>query len=519
MTTITSVAQPASFSQMERSYMEWPDVLAVGETHQMRAFRTYFSGTKLLERENVTDKLVYVSTDERVLRVLSGNILLAVGPGVCTLRIEETDQNQIWRTSKTIAVAEKKVTLDTSSRTKEEIISKYNEYREQFTMMPTAESPYVLGKLQDGMLMDGLRTANFIRYLAGLPDQLMLDQVLNNQAQYGALVLAATDELTHEPRKPLGMKKDAYNIGFQSTKSSNISSGVDTFSEQVVGFMDDLGIHNLQKVGHRRWILHPPLKKIGFGLAYTKNEIPYGVMQVFDASDATNVKVEYDFIAWPSKGYFPTQYFNQLAPWSFTPNPSIYDLSQSTNVSVELTDEQENRTWLLNKYDSAISEDEDFFNVSNSKGGYASAIVFRPSNVKYRDGSTFQVKIKGLKHIEKGTVEISYRVQFFAIPNWQRPDGWSRERESFPTGYIEDDSEEQPTSGSGNSDQAEQPGATGDFSLNQAVQSTTTFATTAYNTIKNQLSSMENWAFLVAGLCFLIIALLLILYLLRNRKM
>ncbi len=520
-------------------------MMAVGETYPMQAFREYYNGSKLLNRENVTDKLVYVSTDEKVVRVLPGNILKAVGPGVCSLRIEETDKSQIWRTSKTISVAATTFNHSTAGRSKNEIIAKYkankaqfsfNEYNEQFTHLPSADSPYSLGNLKNGMLLDGLRTTNFVRYLAGLPDRLVLDVQLNRKAQHGALVLAANDELTHEPRKPLGMNRAFYEIGYQSTTSSNISSGVDTFSEQVVGFMDDIGIHNLEAVGHRRWILHPPLKNIGFGLAYTRQSVPYGVMQVFDTSDATNIKVNYESIAWPSAGFFPTQYFNKMAPWSFTPNPMIYDLSQSSKLSVELTDQQEKRTWTLNSFDRAVSDNDDFFAIDISDGGYASAVVFRPSDANYRDGSVFRVEIKGLVHRVKGPVDISYDVKFFAIPNWQRPDGWSRERDDIATVMLEDDSGAQGKQGE-QGNQSENTGTVKDGESggrgssenitnesgakavwNQTLQTASTITTAAYNALKEQLTGLENWLILVIGLCFLIVALLLFLFLLRKRN-
>ncbi len=538
-------AESSNFSQLKRSYMEWPDVMAVGETYPMQAFRDYYSGSTLLKRENVTDKLVYISTDEKVVRVLPGNILKAVGPGVCSLRIEETDKSQIWRTSKTISVAASTFNHSTADRSKNEIVAKYkankaqfsfNEYNEQFTQLPSADSPYSLGNLKDGMLLDGLRTANFVRYLAGLPDRLVLDQQLNRKAQHGALVLAANDELTHEPRKPLAMNRAFYDIGYQSTTSSNISSGVDTFSEQVVGFMDDIGIHNLEAVGHRRWILHPPLKNIGFGLAYTRQSVPYGVMQVFDTSDATNTKVNYDYIAWPSAGFFPTQYFNTMAPWSFTPNPMTYDLSQSTKLSVELTDEQGKRTWTLNQYDSAVSDNDDFFNIDVSKGDYASAVVFRPSEAQYRDGDTYRVAIRGLMHRVKGPVDVSYEVNFFAIPNWQRPDGWSRERSEIATGMIADDNEQQGQTADRNNDgsdgdkasegeggasksNAEVAKDSGAQALwNQTLQTASSITSSAYQALQDQLTGLKNWLILVIGLCSLIIALLLFLYLLRKRN-
>jgi hypothetical protein len=269
---------------------------------------------------------------------------------------------------------------------------------------------------------------NFVRYLAGLPSELELEQSLIDQAQYGALLLAATDELTHEPGKPVQMSRDMYDVGYRSTTTSNISVGVDTLSEQVLGFMDDLGLHNLKHVGHRRWILNPPLKKTGFGLAYASETAPYGAMQVFDTSDASAVKVDYEYIAWPAAGWFPSGFFAEEAAWSIAPNPQFYDLNQSPNLSIELTNERTNAKWYLDSNDYQEREKGEFFHVSLSEGGYPSALVFRPSDAVYNDASTYNVVVKGLYHREKGEVELTYQVRFFSLEDWSKPKGWSEDR-------------------------------------------------------------------------------------------
>lgn len=436
---LSASAEPQSFSRVERVYYDWPSVLAVGESHAMKGYRVYYSGSRLLEREDVTDRLVYVSTDERVIRVLPGNVLEAVGSGVCSLKVEETDRRTVWTTTKTIAVAANVWQVETANRTPAEIAATYKKYRptfqfssaaEKFAVVPQTSAPYEPGQLTPAFVRDGLAMTNFVRYLAGLPADLQLDSQLNKQAQVGALVLGAVDDLTHTPGKPRKMKRDLYDVGYTSTTSSNLSSGVETLSEQVLGFMDDLGMHNLQNVGHRRWILNPPLKKTGFGFAYAAGSTtPYGVMQVFDTTDETEFKVNYDFIAWPPAGPVPETVFAENAPWSLTPNPAQYDLAQAKAIRVELTDESRGTRWILDKNDRKIADEGEFFHLSMSEAGYPSAIVFRPRGAQYEAGSLFHVRVSGLPHRERGTETVEYRVQFFALDGWVEADGWSRVRE------------------------------------------------------------------------------------------
>ena len=79
-----------------------------------------------------------------------------------------------------------------------------------FSVEPSSRAPYAIGALDSAYLNDGLRLLNFYRWLAGLQPVSLSDH-LNVQAQYGAVVLAANDTLTHSPKKPSGMS-DSFSI-------------------------------------------------------------------------------------------------------------------------------------------------------------------------------------------------------------------------------------------------------------------------------------------------------------------
>ena len=60
-----------------------------------------------------------------------------------------------------------------------------------------------------------------MRMIAGLPE-VYLHDTYNELTQYGAVVLAANDTLTHTPSKPAGMDDEFYKEGYKATSQSNI---------------------------------------------------------------------------------------------------------------------------------------------------------------------------------------------------------------------------------------------------------------------------------------------------------
>lgn len=73
----------------------------------------------------------------------------------------------------------------------------------------------------------------------------------------------------------------------------------------VKSYISDSDSHNIEIVGHRRWILNPQLKKTGFGYADD-----YSTMQAFDQSREENI--DFGYILWPNKGDFPNNFFNGI---------------------------------------------------------------------------------------------------------------------------------------------------------------------------------------------------------------
>ncbi|WP_165452656.1 stalk domain-containing protein [Paenibacillus thalictri] len=331
---------------------------------------------------------------------------------------------------------------DQAGHTPGEIIAKWDQYRPKYTGSPFIETPlmvppYSTGKLNAEFIQDGVNMANYVRFLAGLPDDLVADPQLNNQAQYGAVLLAVRDKgLSHYPEKPPTVDDGFYKIGYQSTSSSNLYMGLSTLHSTVLGYMSDSDMSNIDRVGHRRWILNPPLKKIGFGFA--QGNAAYSPMQVFDKSGSPLFSKPY--VAWPSSGAFPTNSFKHRDAWSISLNPDQYKVPSADKVKVVLTRKADGKVWTFGQKDKGIVTDpklfpeRNYFNVETSGFGIANCIIFRPAHVgSIVHNDEYDVQITGIETASGAPTAITYTVRFFDIPDkdeqaaflseWAKPNG------------------------------------------------------------------------------------------------
>jgi hypothetical protein len=302
-----------------------------------------------------------------------------------------------------------------------EIREKWNEYRPSlganlFITSPCIKKPYVAGKLTDKTLIDGLNTTKFIRYLAGLSEDIELDPMLVEQAQYGAVLLAAYGELSHTPPKPTDMDSAFYAKGFASTKSSNIHMSVGQVSSlpsAVQSFCDDSDESNIDRLGHRRWILNPELKKIGFGLT-TDNGDPiksFVTMQVFDKSGSK--KTKYGFVAWPSPGYFPINLFGAMEAWSLSLDPELFDTKKSHPI-VKLTRMGDLKEWIFTEADK--DKNGQYFAIERTGYGLPYCIIFRPKGgTDLLINRKYEVEVAGIYDKHGSSLKIEYSVEFFLL--------------------------------------------------------------------------------------------------------
>lgn len=314
---------------------------------------------------------------------------------------------------------------DPYSRSKNDIMNKWEQYKptfsgEVFITEPNLSSPYTTGELNSEFLEDGKNMANFVRFLALLPENLVLDEDLNEQAQHGAVLLSVSN-FDHFPDKPSDMSQDFYNNAVTSTSSSNLAGGISNLPATIQeGYMRDDDISNLAVVGHRRWILNPTLERVGFGFVDNPSDEYryYSTMQVLDQSGGD---YDYEYILWPNAGYFPKEFFDSNDPWSVILNPDKYEIPSLHDLTITLYRDIDGKEWVLDYNDNAVSANGEYFNINTGSYGIKNCIIFRPdpSEVQSKDayiaGSLYEITITGLKDINGYDVEINYTVEFFEM--------------------------------------------------------------------------------------------------------
>ncbi len=175
-----------------------------------------------------------------------------------------------------------------------------------------------------------VQRVNWYRQMAGL--ETVSEQArYSTGAQQAALMMAAADRLSHDPSSDW----PCYTAnGATAAGASNIgrhSTGVGA----IGAYMGDGGGNN-KKVGHRRWILYPQLRKIGIG------NVPHvlfgqtgaNALYVIDdnvGGTRPDVREQRGLVAWPPPGYVPAE--TVWGRWSF----SLPDADFS-NATVTVTD-------------------------------------------------------------------------------------------------------------------------------------------------------------------------------------
>lgn len=295
------------------------------------------------------------------------------------------------------------------------------DYRKPYAAAPNTSKPYAAGALRDDYVQDGVHAINFYRFISGLPYDVTASAELNAQAQHGAVLLAASGQFTHFPKRPSDMPMEFYDQGYAATSSSNIysSSGYDDHivARSIDAYMEDSDVGNLDRVGHRRWILNPPLRRIGIGQAEGSDGTAYSALKVFDSSRAAPPR--YHYVAYPAEGLFPIEVFKGTYAWSVSINPQEYAEPILKNVKVALKRVADNKTWTLTSANNQATVSGAYMNVENNGYGSGPAIIFRPNGIKaYKAGDKFEVAIAGLKSASGASATIRYSVEFMSAANY-----------------------------------------------------------------------------------------------------
>jgi hypothetical protein len=159
----------------------------------------------------------------------------------------------------------------------------------------------------------------------------------------------------------------------------------------LVGQLADRGSNN-GAVGHRRWILNPHNNCFGHGS--TERSMSLGVMGTHcsrsDKNTGTVFTDSTDFVAWPTKDYFPEQWLPFR--WSFGFSGAFFD---SAKISV---------------YQNGIKIP---LSINKLEYGYAiNTIVWEIDSDDFKAGSPIYVKINNVE-VKGKKKDFYYQVTLF----------------------------------------------------------------------------------------------------------
>lgn len=284
-------------------------------------------------------------------------------------------------------------------------------YREE----PIVEAPYGAGSLSEQSLNDALNLVNQIRYIAGLPADVTLNEGYNQQAQAAALIGFLNGGESDTPARPEGMLDELYQQCVQGAENTLLTVGSARNSNQAIRKFLDWEYDSWTgryTVENRGWILNPAMKQMGFGAV--EKAVEAGATSISSyamyAKDGGAGDTDIRRVAWPAQST-PVEYFTDGAPWSVTMGEYV-DISA---IQVTLTRQRagEAKEGEVNEWHFSQESGESKFYVDNGEDGQTGCIVFRPNPSEiqsYSDEDIFHVEIT-----RNGEEYVSYDVHFFAL--------------------------------------------------------------------------------------------------------
>lgn len=205
-----------------------------------------------------------------------------------------------------------------------------------------AEVPLLAGDTSEAFKAATLLRINFHRAMAGIPADVVLQDNLNQVAQLTSIIMSGNDEISHfpVPDPPNGIPPFTNYLtatGIQGAAESLLAIG-SYGAESIDRLMEDKGAWNFS-VGHRRWLLYPPMMEMGTGdtPAAAPPEIPQvaldkimarrggtttfvrraSAVHIFsEANFGPHPVTDFPFVAFPQQGYVPYQLVHPR--WSFS---------------------------------------------------------------------------------------------------------------------------------------------------------------------------------------------------------
>ncbi|MCM1143690.1 MAG: Ig-like domain-containing protein [Blautia sp.] len=318
---------------------------------------------------------------------------------------------------------------------KEQIIQRYAELpwstgvANTYAEKPSITAPYAAGRLSDTSLANACNMLNFVRYVAGVRDDISLSEAQMEVVQAGTLVNAVNQQMSHFPACPKGFPSELYALGSSGCAHSSLAVGFSNLSYSILAWMYDSDYTNMDQVGHRRGAIDPTIKTTGFGAV--TNGATYSGMHVnnMQGPDRKRGGTISDFVAWPARNT-PTQLMSGTnCAWSISLGSDYY-MPDTSAVTVTLKNTSTGKKWTFNSGNSNMNGN--YFNIDTMGGfGLFNCIIFRPNpadSLSYAAGTRYEVSVSGLTDRTGSAKPLSYTVEFFSLPTIVEPTGVSLDK-------------------------------------------------------------------------------------------
>ena len=288
----------------------------------------------------------------------------------------------------------------------EDIRAKFSEHKfdtrrkDTFSVSPDLNNS-IIGVLDEETMKNGLNTMNFIRYLLGF-QPVSLDEDYNKQASAAAFLNAKIDRLTHYLGHIDGVTDEINELGSQGAMSSNMSSGRNSISETMLGWVsDNYNASGRGDVGHRTWVLNPYMEKTGFGRARK-----YAAMKSFDnGREGDEIYKNLRFYHWPATKT-PIEYFENAA-WHISLSKDLYRGAKLKKSNIRIKN-------ITRNTDISVKYVKDN---TPSSGMYGQAYSFDINETPHI-GDIYEVEFDVFNTDDKLIDTLSYKVEFFSMdPN------------------------------------------------------------------------------------------------------
>jgi hypothetical protein len=268
---------------------------------------------------------------------------------------------------------------------------------------------------KEQQVASALRRVRAYRSLIGLRTDVSVDAAYTELAEAAAEICMRLGTLTHTPSRPPGMSDAQYDLASQGAGECNLASGFPsiTIPQSIDFYMDDSDSGNIDRVGHRRWIMSPLLTHTGFGLSSDRQ---FTAMHVFpDAAYAAacfsdlDAVQPWDMLLYPRWGHMPIEYFAAAdVAWSISLRGDRYRAEGVSAASISVRPAGADNTPTGPALNISY-----FARSTGNFGCQQPVLIFRPDGINLAAGQRYRAIVTGITDMSGAPVTLDYWVEFF----------------------------------------------------------------------------------------------------------